>query len=155
MKNLTNKLHTLTTNKETIHTLATANTGLIKEIFPLLIKEIKAITELPIKKETKKSTLAKIVKLDLDSKEPIINTGLNLIILGLDISHELPLSKINQLITLLNKKALTKNWINKATVEQINTKLKSINKAKKLSDATKLISGKKPVNKTVKTNKAA
>jgi len=161
VKNLNNKLHTLTTNKVEIHKLAAANTELIKDIFPLLIKEIKALKALPIHKETKKATLAKIVKADLNTAEPIVNTALNLIILGLDINHDLPLGKINQVITLLNKKVITKNWINKATIEQINTKLTATNKAKKLATAKKLVNGitpaKKAANKVTKktTKKAA
>ena len=154
MKNLTNKLHTLTTNKVEIHNLQNTNTKLVSEILPLLNKEIKALKELPIHSETKKATLAKIIKLDLDSKEPVVNTALNLIILGINLDNTLPLSKINQVITLVNKKTITKNWINKATKEQIETKLSAINKAHKLEIATKLVTGKAPVSKA-KTTKAA
>lgn len=152
MKNLTNKLHTLTSNKVEIHNLQTINTKLISEVLPLLNTEIKALKELPIHSETKKATLAKIVKLDLDSKEPIVNTALNIIILGLNIDNTLSLAKINQVITLLNKKVITKNWINKSTKEQIETKLKAINKANKLLSATKLVTGKTQANKATKAD---
>lgn len=155
VKTITTKLHTLTTNKVEIHNLQTINTNLISEILPLLNKEIKALKELPIHKETKKATLAKIIKLDLDSKESVVNTALNLIILGINLDNTLPLSKINQVITLVNKKTITKNWVNKATKEQIEAKLKGINKAHKLEIATKLVTGKAPVSKANKATKAA
>ena len=149
MKNLTNKLHTLTTNKETIHTLAAANTGLIRDIFPLLLKKIKIMRDLPKHKTTKKATLAKELKADLKSEEPIVNVALNLIILGLTLDTTMSLNNIKQIITMFNKEELTKNQINKATKEELIAIIKDANKVKGLAAA------KAKIAKDRKEHKAA
>ena len=155
MKNLTNKLHTLTTNKVEIKNLQNINTNLVSEVMPLVKEEIIKLRDSKKYKDTKFRALAKIVKTDLDSKEPLINTCLNIVAAGINIDYTLPVSKINQVITLLNKKVITKNWINKADKEAIIKKLAAVNKAHKVELATKLIAGKTPANKAAKTNKAA
>jgi len=152
MKTLTTKLHTLTTNKVEIKTLQTTNTKLVSEIMPLVKDEIIKLRDSNKYKDTKFRTLAGIVKSDeiLDSKELLINTCLNIVAAGINIDYTLPVSKINQVITLLHKKVITKNWVNKATKEDIIKKLAAINKAHKVELATKLVSGKKPANKAKK-----
>ena len=125
---------------------------------PLVKDEIIKLRDSKKYADTKFRALVKIVKTDLDSKEPLINTCLNIVAAGINIDYTLPVSKINQVITLLNKKVITKNWINKSDKDAITKKLAAINKANKLAAATKLVSAKKPANKATKkvtTNKAA
>ncbi len=162
MKTINKTLETITTNKVEIKNLQNINTNLISEVMPLVKDEIIKLRDSKKYKETKFRALAKIVKTDLDSKEPLINTCLNIVAAGINIDYTLPVSKINQVITLLNKKVITKNWINKSDKETIIKKLAAINKAHKLAAATKLVSAKKPANKAankaakkVTTNKAA
>ena len=150
MKNLNNKLNTLTTNKATIHELQATNVKLVTEIMPLVKDEIIKLKDSKKYADTSMRKLAVIVKTDLDSKEPLINTCLNIVIAGINIDYTLPVSKINQVITLLHKKVITKNWINKASKEDIIKKLAAINKAHKIELATKLVSGKTPANKAKK-----
>ena len=114
---------------------------------PLVRDEIQKLKDSKKYAETNNRKLAAIVKTNLDSKEPLINTCLNIVAAGINIDYTLPVSKINQVITLLNKKVITKNWINKSDKETIIKKLAAINKAHKIELATKLVTGKNPANK--------
>lgn len=140
MKNLHNTLETITQNKIEIKSLIDTNTKLISEVLPLINQLITSKREEnDTYKQAKKATLAKLIKVELDSKESVINTALNLVILGLNVDNTLSLSKINQIITLFNKKVLTKSYINKSDKEKLTKKLSEINKAHKIELATKLI----------------
>ena len=140
MSTLTNKLHTVTTNKAEIHTLQSANIKLISEVLPLINKEITTMRgENDTYKDAKKQTLAKLLKIRLDSKEGVINTALNLVILKLNVDNTLSLAKINQVIKLHKKDVLKRAWINKANKEKIEDYLKSYNLEQKIENAQKLL----------------
>ena len=140
MKKLHTTLEAITNNKVEIKSLINTNTKLISEVLPLINQMITTKREEnDTYKQAKKQTLAKLVKIELDSKESVINTALNLVILGLNIDNTLSLSKINQLITLHNKGVITKSFINKSDKEKLTKKLSEINKAHKLEIATKLV----------------
>jgi len=154
MKNLNTKLNTLTTNKVEINNLIATNKALISDIFPILNKEVKRLRDLPIYKDTKKSVLLAKIKGELDTKEAIVNTALNLLTNNLSIDTTLSLGQINQIITMFNKKELSKNQINKATKEELIIIIRDANKAKKLVSAKATVAkarkATKPANKTTK-----
>ncbi len=140
MSNLSNKLHTITTNKAGIKTLQSSNIKLISEVLPLINKEVTTMRgENDTYKVAKKQTLAKLLKIRLDSKEGVINTALNLVILKLNVDNTLSIAKINQVIKLHKKGVLSKAWINKADKSKIELRLKAYNKELALENAQKLL----------------
>ena len=163
MKNLTNKLHTLTTNKVEIKNLQNINTNLVSEVLPLLREEAKKVKAGLVKEYTKQGkkditipksvTLARLKK-ELDSKEPVIVTALNIMIEKLEIDYTLSLAKLNKVITLVrseDNKVFTKTSVNKMSNEQLVAALLTHDKANKVLAAKQVIKEERAANKAANT----
>ncbi len=117
----------------------TANIGTVYPMINAYVQELRKVD--PITLKAKKSTLVGLIKKRLASKEPVINTACNVLILNLSLPKELSLTQINYVITMVNS-GTAKAKFNKKDAVTITALIKADKKVKAIIKAKALI-GKK------------
>lgn len=114
------ELNKVTENKAVIKDLQAANKVLLANAYKHITQLVNDKRESDkVYKEAKKATLIKLIKAELDSKESVINTACNVMLLGLNLDNTLPLATINYITKLVSNKRISKAKVNKADKEAL------------------------------------
>jgi len=134
------KLESITDAKAVIKTKHDSIKQDVKDVIPMITDYVKKLREEDnIYKDAKKVTLVKLIKLRLASKEHVVNTICDVMILGLNIDNTLPLSSMAFIVKCVNNGSFTKAKVNKADKATLETMITNQHKANRLAIAKKLI----------------
>ena len=90
-------------------------------------------------KDAKKSTLVKLIKTRLASKEHVVNTVCDVMILGLNIDNTISLSSMAFIVKCVNNGTFSKAKVNKADKPALETMITNQHKLNRIAIAKKLI----------------
>ena len=129
-----NLLAAITADKEARKVLNARIKTNVADAFKEITQRIKAKRESDkVYKEATKATLIKLIKLELDSKEDVINTACNVMLLGLSLDNTLSLSTIKYTIKLVKDGRVSKAKVNKLDKEGMQALVKAEKAKDKLS----------------------
>lgn len=141
-KNIHTTLSHITKAKAVIKTKQTEVRADVKSVIPMIneyVKELRA--EDALYSEAKKATLIKIIKARLSSKETVINTVCDILILGLNLDNSLTLTQLKATVKYIHSGVLSKTEVNKATKAELVKKLDVQKSKDAIARAKKLIKG--------------
>jgi len=134
------KLDSITKDKEAIKTKHDNITQNVKDVIPMITAYVKKLREDDkVYKDAKKTTLVKLIKLRLGSKEHVVNTVCDVMILGLNIDNTLSLSSMAFVVKCVSNGSFSKAKVNKADKTTLETMITNQHKANRLAIAKKLI----------------